>query len=255
MRRETQAILGSPIDVVDWPQCLERVLGWARTRTPAYVCVCNTHSVVTARSDSGLRSAIAECDLAIPDGMPLTWVLRLRGYAGQQRINGPDLMLRLLAECDRESLPVFLFGGAQSTLDKLEVRLSAQFPGLRLAGSVSPPFRALSADEEQAIFDRINASGARVVFVALGCPKQEKWMSRCSRRVNAPMLGVGAAFDYHAGIVNRPPLWVQRTGIEWLGRLVAEPRRLWRRYLATNPMMLCYLAREIVVSRLVPRRK
>lgn len=246
--RIVEPIMGAQIDALSWHTCTNRILAWARAGTPSYVCVCNTHSVVTARDDRLFRDAVKNADMAIPDGMPLVWVLKLRGRASQDRVNGPDLMLRLLAQCEREGLGVYFYGSSAETLALLEERLRQEFPRLRIAGSVSPPYRDLDEAEQAALLRRIATSGARLVFVALGCPKQEKWMARHHDQVPAVMLGVGAAFDYHAGTVRRPPPIMQRLGLEWLGRLLAEPRRLWRRYMFTNPLMCLYLARELVRS-------
>jgi N-acetylglucosaminyldiphosphoundecaprenol N-acetyl-beta-D-mannosaminyltransferase len=175
-------------------------------------------------------------------------MLRRLGHHGQARINGPDLMWKYCAEAARRGEAIYLYGGAQATLDALVVRLTEAFPGLRLVGAESPPFRRLSEAEDAATVESINASGAGVVFVSLGCPKQELWMASHRGRVSAVMIGVGAAFDYHAGTIKRAPVWMQHAGLEWLHRLASEPRRLWRRYLVTNTLFVVGASRQLLAG-------
>jgi N-acetylglucosaminyldiphosphoundecaprenol N-acetyl-beta-D-mannosaminyltransferase len=185
-------------------------------------------------------SVIEKADMATADGSPVAFVLRRLGHVRQTRVNGPDLMWR---HCERAAdlgLSIYLYGGSSATLHKLLIRIKSTFPRLKIAGAYSPPFRNLTADEEDAIVNEINASGAGVVWVGLGCPKQEIWMNRHRDRIHAVMVGVGAAFDYHAGVISRAPLWMRSAGLEWLHRLCSEPRRLWRRYLTTNSLFVWY---------------
>lgn len=238
-------LLGTRIDALSWEQALGRIVRWAQAGASRMVCLCNVHSLVTARHDPALAGALAEADLNSPDGAPLAWLMRRRGWPEQQRMSGPDMMWKVLQEAERLQLPVFLLGGTPATLERLVAVLQATFPSLILAGSLSPPFRALSEEEEQAIADTVNAAGTRILLVGLGCPKQEKWMASQRGRIRAVMLGVGAAFDYHAGVVRRaPPAW-QRAGFEWLYRLAQEPARLASRYLVTNALFLLALPREL----------
>lgn len=243
--RITGQVLGALIDVLDWDQTLGRILEWGRRRESRYVCVCNVHSVVTAGRDADFGRVVAQADMATADGAPVAWMLRKLGFAGQQRINGPDLMWRCCAQAERLGLPVYFYGSTPATLTLLEARLRGHFQNIVISGSCSPPFRPMDSDEERAEAQRINASGAAVVFVGLGCPKQEMWMARQRGVVNAVMLGVGAAFDYHAGTVKRAPLWVQHIGMEWLYRLASEPGRLWKRYLVTNTIFVVAAARQL----------
>lgn len=239
-------MVGVRIDVADWFRTLSQIATWAARRESRYVCLCNVHSVVTAGQDEAFGSALAAADMATPDGAPVAWMLRLLGHAGQQRVNGPDLMWKYCAQAARNGESIYLYGGRQETLVLLQQKLLANFPGLRIAGSCSPPFRALTNDEDEAIVSAINASGAGTVWVGLGCPKQEKWMAAHRGRIDAVMLGVGAAFDYHAGTVERAPVWMQRHGLEWLHRLCAEPERLWQRYLITNTLFVFGALRQIL---------
>lgn len=247
--RKRVDVLGSPIDVLTWAGAVGRIRCWAEARASRIVCICNAHSVVTARKDPGLADAIRLSDMATPDGFPVAWMLRRLGHAGQERINGPDLMLRYCAQAAETGESIYLYGGGSATLEGLQRKLTSAFPGLKIAGSHSPPFRELTPEEDAAIVAEINASGAGVVWVGLGCPKQEKWMLAHRGRINAVMVGVGAAFDYHAGTIRRAPLWMQRNGLEWLYRLASEPRRLWRRYLVTNSLFVWYAARQFLALR------
>jgi N-acetylglucosaminyldiphosphoundecaprenol N-acetyl-beta-D-mannosaminyltransferase len=237
-------VIGSHIEAVGWAECLARIGEWATMRSSRYVCLCNVHSLVTARRDPAFRRIIGRADLAAPDGAPVAWCLRRLGYPGQPRISGPDLMWRCCARAAALRLPVFLYGGYPATLARLAARLKSEFPGLEIAGCEAPPFRLPTAGEDAATVRAIARSGARIVFVALGCPRQEAWMAAHRGSVPAVMMGVGAAFDFHAGSLRRAPRWMQRAGLEWLHRLAAEPRRLWRRYLVTNTLFAAYLLGE-----------
>jgi N-acetylglucosaminyldiphosphoundecaprenol N-acetyl-beta-D-mannosaminyltransferase len=236
--RNTLSVLGSRIDAVSWDDALNRLGIWAAVHESRYVCICNVHSVVTAYKDAAFQKVVNEADMATPDGMPVAWALRKMGSAGQQRINGPDLMWRYCQRAEASGQAVYFYGSTEDTLAPLQTKLKAAFPRLNIVGCYSPPFRALTEEEDAMAVGRINASGAGVVFVSLGCPKQELWMAGHRGKINAVMIGVGAAFDYHAGTLRRAPLWMQNAGLEWLHRLVSEPRRLWRRYLVTNTIYM-----------------
>ena len=231
-------VIGIPIDALSWSGAQARLMAWARARESRSVCICNVHSVVTATQDAAFRTVIQEADMATPDGAPVAWTLRRKGFSAQERINGPDLMWRLCEQAAREGVPIGLYGATQPVLDLLCDILRKAFPGLNIAYCVSPPFRALSDEEDAQVCADINRSGAGLLFVGLGCPKQEKWIAQHRGRVDAVMLGVGAAFDYHAGTLKRAPEWMRASGLEWLHRVSTEPRRLWRRYLVTNSIFI-----------------
>lgn len=234
--RERVAVQGVKIDVLDWNLAVSRIDAWARLRSSRTVAICNSHSVVTARDDAEFAEAIETADMATADGMPVAWMLRRLGHPAQARINGPDLMLRYCEHARRSGTSIFLYGNTEPVLTRLRANLEARFAGLKIAGMMSPPFRAMSEAEDAAVVAQIERSGAGVVFVSLGCPKQELWMHIHRGRIPAVMIGVGAAFDYHAGTLARAPAWMRDTGFEWLHRLFSEPRRLWRRYLVTNTL-------------------
>jgi N-acetylglucosaminyldiphosphoundecaprenol N-acetyl-beta-D-mannosaminyltransferase len=209
------------------------------------VCLCNVHTVVSAQRDPALRFAVDSADLTTPDGAPLAWLMRKRGCAEQQRISGPDLMWRVLAEAEHVQIPVFMLGSTEATLNLLKIAMLSAFPKLQIAGLLAPPFRTLTLEEDTEITTIINTSGARLLMVGLGCPKQEIWIASHRQQLRAVMLGVGAAFDYHAGTLKRAPLWWQRHGLEWLFRLAMEPSRLLKRYLLTNTLFLLALPAEL----------
>lgn len=242
-------VVGAYIDAVDRAGCLERIFGWARRHESRYACLCNVHSVVTARRDPAFRRAIGDADLAVPDGAPVAWRLRALGFAGQSRVSGPDLMWSCCARAEAECVPVFLVGGGPETLRRLSAHLANEFPRLEVAGCYAPPFRPLTVEEDRQLTTAITDSGAGIVFVALGCPKQEQWMADHRGRIPAVMIGLGAAFDFHAGTIRRAPTWMQDAGLEWLHRLLSEPRRLWRRYLVTNTLFCAYLLAEMLGGR------
>ncbi|MBQ0921628.1 WecB/TagA/CpsF family glycosyltransferase [Hydrogenophaga aromaticivorans] len=247
--RALSSVIGTPIDSLSWQQALARLYCWAAERQSRYVCICNVHSVVTARQDQIFSKVIREADMATPDGAPVAWLMRRLGVTSQERINGPDLMWHYCAEAAMRNESIYLYGGQQSTLDILQKKLLGHFPGLKIAGSYSPPYRPLNAEEDAAVVEAINASGAGTVWVSLGCPKQEKWMAEHRGSIQAVMVGVGAAFDYHAGTIQRAPQWMQRNGLEWLHRLASEPQRLWKRYLVTNSLFIYFATIQLIKHR------
>lgn len=248
--RKGQPVLEAFIDALSWDEAVGQITQWGAARESRYVCICNVHSVVTTTRDVEFKIAVNNADMATPDGAPIAWALRRFGHRSQERINGPDLMMKYLAEAERLGQRVFFYGSTETTLDRLLVALRGKFPALQVAGTCSPPFRPLSLVEDEEILGKINSAGTNVVFVGLGCPKQEKWMAEHRGRIHAVMIGVGAAFDYHAGVVKRAPLWWQRNGLEWLYRLGSEPRRLFRRYMVTNTLFVVGLLRQFVLAKL-----
>lgn len=245
-QRPLSSVIGAPIDALNWQQVLSRLAAWAANRESRYVCICNAHSVVSTRQDVTFSEVIRNADMATPDGAPVAWLMRRRGFTEQERINGPDLMWRYCAEAELRDESIYLYGGTPQTLEALKIKLLDNFPNLKVSGAYSPPFRQLSTEEDTAVVNSINASGAGTVWVSLGCPKQELWMAEHRGRINAVMVGVGAAFDYHANTIQRAPLWMQHNGLEWLFRLCSEPRRLWKRYLVTNTLFVIYAGKQLL---------
>lgn len=247
--RDTVAVLGAFIDAVEWDDAVDRIVDWGAARQSRVVCVCNVHSVVTAARDPDFLAVLNGANLATPDGMPVAWMLRLLGRPRQPRIDGPDLMWRYLARAERRGQVVSFYGSTEETLGRLREAMRRDFPALRVGVMISPPFEPSSPAEDQHDRDRIEACGTAVLFVGLGCPKQERWMASQRGRLNAVMVGVGAAFDYHAGTIRRAPPWMQRSGLEWLYRLASEPKRLWKRYLVTNSLYVWLAARQLLTRR------
>lgn len=249
--RQIARVLDVPIDVLGWDDALHRILSWSSGKESRYVCICNVHSVITASKDLEFYNVVENADMATADGAPVAWMMRRMGASNQQRINGPDLMWRYCALAEQQNQTVFLYGGTKETLVLLQDRLFKAFPRLHVAGVMSPPFRQLTDKEESEIIEQINRTAPGVVFVSLGCPKQEFWMARHRGKINSVMIGVGAAFDYHAGTIKRAPLWMQNSGLEWLHRLMSEPRRLWRRYFVTNTLFVLKATRQILLSKFI----
>ena len=234
-------VLGVRVDAVDYASAVDRVMNAARARRPLAVTALAVHGVMTGVQDRVHGARLNAFDLVTPDGQPVRWALNLLHHTHlADRVYGPELMLRVLASCAREDVPVYLYGSTTQTLDRLVDKLRELLPTLRIAGLEPSKFRLAKPGEPEEIAARINGSGAGVVLVGLGCPLQETFVYGMRQLVRAPMLAVGAAFDYHAGGLRKPPPWMQRYGLEWLWRLGLEPRRLWRRYLLLNP---AYLAR------------
>jgi N-acetylglucosaminyldiphosphoundecaprenol N-acetyl-beta-D-mannosaminyltransferase len=242
----TTDVLNVPLALTDYDRTMDWMDATIARQERGYVCVAATHTVVACQDDAELRDAVLGASLVVPDGQPLVWAMNALGHDLSQRVYGPELMARY---CERSSLTgarMFLYGGRnQGALVQLALNLRRRYPGLKIVGGYSPPFRALDDEEETAIIDEINRSKADVVWVGIGVPKQEKWMAAMRERLDAPVLvGVGAAFDFHAGLIPQAPDRLQRAGLEWLFRLVQEPRRLWRRYLHYNPRFVIGFARQ-----------
>ena len=248
----TEEVLGVPLALIDYDRTLDWVDDAVAAGHRGYICVAATHTVMAAREDAGLRAAVLEADFTVPDGQPLVWALNLLGHRLGDRVYGPELMDRACARAARSGRRFYLYGGRdRAAADRLADALRLRHPGLRIVGAYPPPFRELTPPEEDAVVEDIHRSGAEVVWVGIGVPKQEKWMARMRPRLDAAVLiGVGAAFDFHAGLVPQAPLRMQKLGLEWLFRLVHEPRRLWRRYLRYNPRFVAAFGRQLARHRL-----
>jgi N-acetylglucosaminyldiphosphoundecaprenol N-acetyl-beta-D-mannosaminyltransferase len=252
-------IAGLRVSAIAMPDALAAIEGWIARRDRHFVCVTGVHGVIESRSDPELRAIHDRAGLVTPDGMPLVWMARRLGHPATRRVYGPDLM-RILTELSaRRGYRQYYFGGGPGLAERLRDTLLARFPNLRVAGLQSPPFGAVPAEEDEAMVAAINAAEPDIVWVGLSTPKQEYWMDRHRARIDAPVLiGVGAAFDFLAGTKRQAPRWMQRSGLEWLFRLAAEPRRLWRRYGLIVPRFLVLaggqLLREARARRRLPPR-
>ncbi len=249
---EKQLVVSVGISKTSYREVVELCAQWAVERRSAehtgaarYICVTSVHGIMMAHDDPEIAKVLNEADIVTPDGMPVVWALRSFGCKSQQRVYGPTLMLEICRMAAESGLRIFLYGGYEETLPMLEARLRERFPSLLIAGSYSPPFRPLIEAEDQKIQRQIRASDPDIIFVGISTPKQEKWMHEhrhCFPGVS--MIGVGAAFDFHAGRTRQAPGWMQRNGLEWLFRLGVEPARLWKRYLLITPRFLPLWARQ-----------
>jgi N-acetylglucosaminyldiphosphoundecaprenol N-acetyl-beta-D-mannosaminyltransferase len=244
-------VLGVPLAVSNYDEVVAWMAAMVDADARGWVTAAAVNLVMCAHDDAGTMQAVRGATLAVPDGQPLVWALRLLGQADATRVYGPDLMERYCAHAAENGTPIYLYGGrSEQALALLVERLSGRFPGLRIVGGWSPPFRPLTAEEQARTIAEIDESGAKVVWVGTGQPKQELWMSEMRPHLAAPLLvGVGAAFDFHAGIVSQAPSWMQRNGLEWVYRLSREPRRLWRRYAFQNPRFVAGFARQYLRER------
>ena len=249
---EQAPVLGVPLAVTDYDRTLDWIDAAVQLGAREYLCVAAVHTVMESREDDALRAAVDGAAFTVPDGQPLAWALRKLGHDIDARVYGPELMERACARAAQSGQRHYLYGGRdEKALAQLVANLLDRHPQLQLAGGYSPPFRPLGDAELDEIAARINAARPDVVWVGIGVPKQEKWMAEMRDRLDAPVLvGVGAAFDFHAGLVPQAPAWMQRRGLEWLFRLVQEPRRLWKRYARYNPLFVGAFARQFLLERL-----
>jgi N-acetylglucosaminyldiphosphoundecaprenol N-acetyl-beta-D-mannosaminyltransferase len=232
-------ILGIGVSAINMKMALVTIEEWISRRELHYVCVSGVHGVMESQRDAELRRIHNAAGLVTPDGMPLVWLSRMFGFRHVERVYGPDLMLAVCACSAEHGYRHFFYGGAPGVGEKLAARLQSRFPTLNVVGTYSPPFRPLTPEEDQAVVEYINAVQPDIVWVGLSTPTQERWMAVHVGKLSAPVLiGVGAAFDFHAGLKKQAPRWMQQSGLEWLFRLLTEPRRLWRRYLVNNPWFL-----------------
>lgn len=243
-------ILGVKIHPCEYNSVSESVCNWADAKNSASIFATNVHVVMESQDDPEFFQILNSSDINTPDGMPLVWMLRLKGYPQQQRVYGPTLMLHILEMASREGIPVGFYGGKVEVLELLGEKMGQLFPDLKIVYAWSPPFRPLTREEDEAVIQEIERSGVRILFVGLGCPKQERWIGTHRDVIPAVMVGVGAAFDFHAGVIPQAPSWMQRNGLEWLFRLIIEPRRLWRRYFLYNPRFLYLAIKDLIAFHL-----
>lgn len=250
-------MLGMMLDDIVPSDYLDDIIDMARDRKAGYCCVTNVHQCVLVHDDAEFRALVNRATFVIPDSVILQRARSLRyGAPFRATMKGADIMLELCRRAAAANVPVALIGGRDDgVLQTLAANLTARFPTLHIAFSFSPPFRSPTPDEDEELVRNLSSSGASLVFVGLGCPKQERWMASHVRRVGAMMIGVGAAFDFNAGIVRPSPAWVHRNGLEWLYRLASEPRRLWKRYLTTSPRFIWLLVKDAIRVEVLGRRQ
>jgi len=243
-RLHAAQIGGMWVNAGTYASTTEQIILWAQRRERRYICVGNVHMVMASRDSESVRRVVDHADHVTADGMPLVWMLHLRGFPKAQRVYGPNLMLAVCRAAAEKGIRVGLFGSTPIGLTRLSAALSDRFPSLPIVAKIAPPFGAFTAAQNRNWIRELNASGAEIIFVGLGCPKQEHWMAEVSGELPAVLIGVGAAFDFHAGTVRQAPAWIQNSGLEWAFRLLMEPRRLWRRYLVLNPRFLTLMLTE-----------
>jgi N-acetylglucosaminyldiphosphoundecaprenol N-acetyl-beta-D-mannosaminyltransferase len=247
----TRSILGVPVALTDYGSALDVMDSLVETRERGYVCAAPVHALMVAQDDPDMLAALRGATLVVPDGMPLVWAANLLGERLDDRVYGPELMLRYSDRCAERGHRVWLYGGRdQGSLVQLALSMRRRHPGIKIVGGYSPPFRALTREEEDALVEQINEAKPDVLWVGIGVPKQEKWMAHMRQRLDVPvMCGVGAAFDFHAGRVPQAPRWMQERGLEWIYRIAQEPRRLLPRYVYFNPRFVVAFARQYLAER------
>jgi N-acetylglucosaminyldiphosphoundecaprenol N-acetyl-beta-D-mannosaminyltransferase len=240
-----------PLALTDYEEMLAWIDAMIAADEQGYLCACNVHAVMASREDPELRDALMSSSFNVPDGQPLVWAINMLGHGLPGRVYGPELMSRCCQRAAERGYRFYLYGGRnQGALVQLALNLRRRYPGVKIVGGYSPPHRALSEEERGAVVKEINRSKADIVWAGIGVPKQEKWMAENRADLTAPVLiGVGAAFDFHAGLVPQAPNWAQEAGLEWAYRLAHEPRRLWRRYLRYNPLFVTAFARQLTRQR------
>lgn len=245
-RRQLSQVIGIDVDIGTIGGLSQHIVDIAKKALKnSYVCVANVHMLTIARSTQQFGDVLKNATLVVPDGMPLVWTQKLKGFTNPRRVSGPDLMLELCKLASADDLSIYLLGGSPNTLNLLSVKLVTLFPNLKIAGSHSPEMLPEKPKLDLDLAQKINDSGASILFVGLGCPKQEYWCATYAPSLLPIAIGVGAAFDFHAGTKKRPPLFIQQCGLEWLYRLLSEPRRLWKRYLISNVAFIYYSALDL----------
>jgi N-acetylglucosaminyldiphosphoundecaprenol N-acetyl-beta-D-mannosaminyltransferase len=233
-------ILGMRVDATNYEDATQKIIGWAMEKQSCYICAANVHMTMEVYDDSVFKNVVNGAALVTPDGMPLVWALNALGVRNPSRVYGPTLTLHVCQAAVQADIPIGLYGGTPESLAAFVKFLHRRFPGIRIACQISPPFRSLTPEEDDIYMQEIVESGAKILFVGTGCPKQELWMATHKNRIPPVMLGVGAAFDFHSGHVKQAPIWMQKRGMEWVFRLVMEPKRLWKRYLKHNPRFVMF---------------
>lgn len=242
-------VLSINVNSGTYKEFVDKITSIAVNKKSQYVCIANVHMLVEAYKDASFASIVNNANITTPDGVPLTWAMRMLYNIKQDRVAGMDLLPELLQQASEQKLPVFFYGGTSEMLNNTKVFLKQRYPEVNIVGTYNPPFRPLTKEEDDSVVELINNSGAALVFVVLGCPKQEKWMASMKGRVNAVMIGVGGALPVLIEMQKRAPGWMQQVGLEWLFRLIQEPKRLFKRYAITNSKFVYLVLKEILTKR------
>ncbi|AKG21128.1 WecB/TagA/CpsF family glycosyltransferase [Calothrix sp. 336/3] len=242
-------ILGMRVDATSYQDATERIIDWAKAGKRGYVCAANVHMTMEVYDHPLFKQVVNNADLVTPDGVPLVWALNALGVKNASRVYGPNLTLDVCEAAAKHGVPIGLYGGTPESLSAFTSFLSQRFPNIQIVCKIAPPFRGLSFEEDEVYTQQIVDSGAKILFVGIGCPKQELWMAAHKQRISAVMLGVGAAFDFHSGRVKQAPNWMQKRGLEWLFRLIMEPKRLWKRYFKHNPRFVLFFLMQWLMQQ------
>jgi N-acetylglucosaminyldiphosphoundecaprenol N-acetyl-beta-D-mannosaminyltransferase len=250
----TQKLINSPVTALKFDAQIATMLQWAKKSESKVVCVANVHMLIEAYREPDFACVLENADIVTPDGMPLVWMLKLLGVKNQNRVAGPDILVELCRLAPEHDVSIYFVGSERRVLEQMRKRIEVQFPHLKIAGMEPLPFRPLTQQEDDALIQKINQCQAGLVLVALGCPKQEYWMAQHKGKIQAVMIGVGGAFPMFAEIHKRAPLWIQKSGLEWLYRLIQEPQRLWKRYWNTNGMFVYLAVKQLLTQRISERQ-
>jgi N-acetylglucosaminyldiphosphoundecaprenol N-acetyl-beta-D-mannosaminyltransferase len=242
-------ILKMMVDVISINEAAKKVISIMEMNSGAYICVSNVHMCMEAFDNPSFCKIVNEADLVVPDGKPLVWAQKLLGAKNASQVRGSDLLLNVCTESERNGTPIGLYGGTKNSLQDFTAFLNKKYPKLNIPFAESPPFRELCHKEDENYIRQINDSGIKVLFVGIGCPKQEKWMATHKDRLNCVMIGVGAAFDFFSGQKKHAPRWMQKAGMEWLFRFASDPKRLWKRYLKHNPRFVFYFFKQLLKNK------
>ncbi len=246
-------IVGGPVSAIDMPTAIERLAGWIGKPQSQYVCVADVHSIMLTRTNPLHMASMRGAAMVTPDGMPLVWTGRALGHKSMARVCGPDLLSEVCSASQSRGWRHYFYGGAEGVVDQLQAALKMRYPNLNIVGTYAPPFRPLTDAEDAEVVRKILDAETDILWVGLGCPKQERWMAEhVARLPGVTLIGIGAAFDFHTGRVERAPVWMQKNGLEWLHRLISEPKRLWRRYLVLAPRFAFLAGYQVLKRRLTP---
>ena len=250
MKNKPNYILRMRVDVTSYDDVTRRIIEWIKLSRSHYICLANVHMCMETFDDKHFCRVVNEANLVVPDGRPIAWALRILGNEYVSQVRGTDLLLKLCRKAEKQGVKIGFYGGTNNSLRAINKYLNNQFPNLQIVCNISPPYRNLTIEEDDAYVQQINDSGARILFVGLGCPKQENWMAGHINRINCIMIGVGAAFDFISGRKKSAPRFIQKYGMEWLYRLAKEPIRLSKRYLKHNPRFLWMFLRQLCLEKI-----
>lgn len=255
MLQPIRYILGAPVTALKLHDVIAQILKWSANHESRVICVANAHMLVEAYFNAEFNVVLQEADTITPDGMPLVWMLQLLGIPTQTRVAGMDILLALMTSAPEHNISVFFVGSEPIILKRMRQRLQHEYPKVQIAGMEPLPFRPLTAQEDKTLVNKINRSGAGVVLVSLGCPKQEIWMNQHKGKINAVMLGLGGVFPIYAGILRHAPAWMRTMSLEWAFRLIQEPKRLWSRYRRVIPLFILLAAKQLLLNWFVPETR